>query len=142
MPVVSYNVKLIRHYVSEIQSVCRKLGEKFGNGFTVFAESSAFESYEDEPYPWEASKVFRQHSEDAAEAPQSHSDDDHDDDTENTNSDSDDGYDFNSILYQRQDLTWIWMPPTEQTLENVAKDENTWMEELNVRLFERKPSHE
>lgn len=141
MPVVSYNDKLIRHQVSQIQSVCRKLREKFGNGFTVLAERSAFESYEDEPYPWDASTVCRQDVEDGPEAPPVHSDDE-DDDTDNADSDFDDGSDDTSIVFQRQNLSWIWMPPTEETLRNVAKDESMWMERTNVHLFERKPSHE
>lgn len=142
MPVVSYNDKLIRHRVSQIQGVCTKLKEKTGNGFTVIAERSAFESYEEEPYPWDACSVFGQAAEPRPEAPPFHSDDDHNDDTDRGDSDSEDGSDDISIMYQRQDLTWIWMPPTEETLKNVAKDEGTWMEEFNVRLFERKPSHE
>jgi len=144
MPVVSYNDKLIRYRVSQIQRVCRKLRGNFGNGFTVVAERSTFGSYKDEPYPWDASTVFRQPVEDGPEAPPVYRDDS-DDDTDHgdtTDSDSDDGSNNLPIMFKRQNLTWIWMPPTGETSRNVAEGGGTWMERTNVQLFESKPSYE
>lgn len=141
MPVLRDNDKLICYRVSQIQCVCRKLSAKFGSGFTVVAERSAFGSYEDEPYPWEESKVFEQDAE-TKEGPEEASVLSDDDDTFHTSSDPEEGSEDVNVMFQRQNLTWIWMPPTEKTSIDVAKGGGTWMERTNVHLFEKKPVHE
>ena len=53
MPMEPYNDSHAIHRVSQIKQVCLKLIKKYGKGFTVFTERSAYERYEKEPYDWD-----------------------------------------------------------------------------------------
>lgn len=41
------------------------------------------------------------------------------------------------IIFERENITWIWMPPTQETLRKVAKRKGDWMDKINVSLFQK-----
>ena len=45
------------------------------------------------------------------------------------------GFGSDEVVFQREHLTWIWMPPTEQTLREVVRRRGHCRDKIDIELF-------